>query len=106
MLGAHIKVERKRTATKRSQMSDNGNTKEMEKLALEFAGHLTNLYVETVSILVGLSDTNVNARTDLLCKVRDTELAKVDALERLLGIRPRTAEIRKMWKEWEQNETQ
>ena len=80
-------------------MIQSGVARQLERLSLEFAGYLTNEYVEMISLLVGLSGDNVNMRTELLMKVRETELAKVDAIERQLGINPRTAEIRKWFRE-------
>lgn len=79
---------------------DKSTIESIEALALEFAGHLTSEYIETVSLLISLSgDDNVNGRTELLMKVRETELAKVDVIERELKITPRTAEIRRWYRE-------
>ena len=71
---------------------------QIERLAYGFAGFLVNQYVETVSLFVGLSDDD-EIRKQLLMKVRETELSKVDAIERQLGISPRTSQLRKWWRE-------
>lgn len=78
-------------------MSDH---KETEDTIINFAGHLTQLYLETIAGLIGSSGAeNAKTRNDMLLKIRDAELAKVDAIERQLGISPTTAEIRKWFKQ-------
>jgi len=63
-----------------------------EKLIFQFAGNLTLSYIETIACLAG-SDSD--SKTNLLLSIRNAELAKIDAIERALGISPTTAEIRR-----------
>lgn len=74
-------------------------TNETEITVLQFAGYLTQLYLETINCLIGNGATNESIRREMLMRVRDAELAKVDAIERQLDISPTTADIRKQYKE-------
>lgn len=77
---------------------------EIEKNMMDFAGNLTGIWVETMSCFIGAdSPENAKTRERMLLQIRDAELAKVDAIERHLGISPTTAEIRKWYKEHVRN---
>lgn len=70
-----------------------------ELAALQFAGLLTQLYVDTISVLVGsTSIKNVEVRNQMLLAIRNARLLEVDAIEKQLGVSPTTAEIRRWYK--------
>lgn len=80
-------------------MTDNPN-KETEMNLMQFAGYLTQAWAEIMACFVGASaDQSADIRNKMLLSIRDAELAKIDAIERQLGISPTTAEIRRWFKQ-------
>lgn len=74
--------------------------KQIEELMLTFAGQLTQSWVDTISCFIGTGEFDqVQLKNRMLLQVRDSDLARVDAIERQLGISPTTAEIRKWFKQ-------
>jgi len=75
-------------------------TKEQqEQDALTLAGTLTQTYIEAITCIMTSSDTeSIRIQNKMLLAVRDADLAKVDAIEKRLGISPTTAEIRRWYK--------
>lgn len=80
-------------------MTDNGNNANVEIQMMTLAGMFTTAWVETLACLAGTSgDDSAQFRNRLLLQFRDAKLAEADVAEKLLGITPTTAEIRKWYK--------
>jgi hypothetical protein len=76
------------------------NDNDIENQILNLAGYYTSAWLETMACFVGTSKPeDIKTRNKMLLSVRDAELAKIDAIERLLGITPTTSEIRKWFKQ-------
>ena len=71
-------------------------TKEEEENIEEIVG--VPYTEQTITHIIKIVPTAAG-RLDFLTRLRDARLAEVDQLERAAGISPRTAEIRRAWKE-------
>lgn len=74
-------------------------TAQTEKLMMDFAAQLTQSWVETLSCMFGNASSDDQKMVNrMLLQVRDSDLSRVDAIERKLGISPTTAQIRRWYK--------